>query len=116
MSLQAPFTTEVQKLIAEKRAGVRFAPTSSPNLVKDWDGGVWSAEVLNLSADGIGLLVNRRFDRGDLLSLDLPSKNELGSQRLTGLVVNVDAHDEGHWRVGCKFARRLTPTELLALL
>lgn len=72
--------------------------------------------IINISVGGLALVSERHLERGMLLTLDLPSKDELGSRRLVMCVRSVEAQSSGSWNVGCEFARKLTALELLALL
>jgi hypothetical protein len=76
----------------------------------------FSVRVRNLSAGGLGLVTDHRIERGTLLSVILPSKDEFGSRRLVVSVKTADLLPSGEWMIGGEFARKLSAFELLALL
>lgn len=101
----------------DRRADVRYEYDSDdgkPTVRNGPDS--FSARILNISAGGLAFLSDHRIDRGTLLSTELPSKDEFGMRRLVMSVKLVDARQDGSWKIGCEFARKLTALELLALL
>jgi hypothetical protein len=76
----------------------------------------FSVRVRYLSAGGMGLLTDHRVERGTLLSVVLPSKDEFGTRRLVMSVKTADVLPSGEWIIGGEFARKLSASELLALL
>ncbi len=104
--------------VSERRAAVRYSvPKDGANkAIRDEQGKSWDARVCNLSSGGICVLVNHRVHPGELLNIDLATKDDSGSRRLLARVVRVESDSPGWWRVGCSFTRRLSDFELLALL
>ncbi|MGE3805599.1 MAG: serine/threonine protein kinase [Gemmataceae bacterium] len=74
----------------------------------------WPASILDISRGGIGLLLERRFEMGTLLDVELFTTTPHESRTLVVRVVNLRRQKEGHWIVGCAFARELTDQELWA--
>ncbi|HEV3258651.1 MAG TPA: PilZ domain-containing protein [Gemmataceae bacterium] len=75
----------------------------------------WSASVCNVSLGGIALLLNRRFERGTGLAIEVP---ELGSDQtytVFAKVARVSAQEDGSWLHGCAFAGELSEEGLKAL-
>jgi hypothetical protein len=106
--------------VSERRASVRYPVREdvTGKSVRDEEGKHWDARVYNLSAGGICLIVNHRVQPGELLQIELATKDDKGARRLLARVVRVesDSPGSGWWRAGCSFAKRLTDFELLALL
>ncbi len=115
---ESPVPNPLQTL-TERRQAARY--TLNPDVagsqaVQDESGKVGTAEVLNISALGVGLLLDHWVSRGELLKLELPSKDGSGTRKLLAQAAVVDRVDQGHWRVGCTFLRPLSDFDLLALL
>jgi hypothetical protein len=74
------------------------------------------ARVLDISAGGIRLRLNRPMDVGTLLTLELRALT--GPQKLTVIasVVRMTAHGGREWTFSCKFLRELTDQELAAFV
>src|SRR5205823_4069079 len=60
----------------------------------------WDAQVVNISASGIGLLIDRPVENGTLLNLDLRGPTTHSSRTILACVVHVTSHP-GEWNVGC---------------
>ena len=75
-----------------------------------------SAQVLNISASGIGLLVKEPMVTGTLVNLQLQSGTGKESRFILGCVVHVTTQAEGEWALGCNFIRELSEEDLQALL
>src|SRR5437667_8626123 len=75
-----------------------------------------SARVHDISRGGVHLVVNRQFQTGDLLSIELPRSND-ETYTVLACIVRVDrATDaegkEPEWTLGCVFSRELGDEEL----
>src|SRR5262245_8086292 len=109
-------TTGMNPATTEPRAWVRFPsdrrktsrPVSPPDALR------WSAQVLNISPRGIGLLVPHQFRPGEVLSVDLPGGNGHAAPTLLAYIVHLNPQDAGVWALGCTFARELADDELEA--
>lgn len=76
---------------------------------------ICQGEVLNISANGIGLLVGQSIELGSLLNLELQQAN--GASTCTILACVVHGHEEGgRWALGCNFIRELSEDDLQALV
>src|SRR5262245_35000637 len=73
------------------------------------------AEVTSISRGGLHLLVDRPFEPGDLLSVELPTvlPDRLRSTVLA-CVIHVTPHDKNRWGVGCSFSVALDDDDLAA--
>ena len=97
---------------AENRAWKRFncKVKVSHQLVGDAEKKTWPAEVVNISASGIGLGVAHSVETGAILNLKL--ENPGGQTRdLLACVVLVIASG-GDWLLGCNFIDELYETDL----
>jgi hypothetical protein len=102
----------------DKRLWKRFPTTVQVcfRQVGATDGPPNHAEVLNLSATGVGLLVDDFFETGALLHLDLSGQDSTESRTILSCVVHVSERDDGRWALGCNFIRELSDTDLRALV
>jgi serine/threonine protein kinase len=108
----------------ERRASVRYAcaletqcnrnSSIHPGPAEQQDS--WEAAVENLSVAGVGLRVNRRFEPGTMLTVDLCGSNQHLVQGLEMRVTRVKRAARGSWYHGCVFVRQLSKEELRKLL
>ena len=103
----------------------RFAPTSTgfrslsiqrQRILSSASGPVVNrpgeAIVRNISSDGVGLLLSRRFEPGVLLVIDVLDKNEGQTRLLLARVIHATARPEGGWLIGCCLLNILTDNEV----
>lgn len=74
------------------------------------------AEVLNISAGGVALLVTNAIELGTLLNLELRDETGQFRLRLLGCVVRLSGQGGMDWVLGCNLIRELSHRELKALL
>jgi hypothetical protein len=74
------------------------------------------AEVLDISASGIGLLADDPVEVGTLLNVGLRSPEGRVVLTIVACVVRSGAQNDKQWALGCNFIRELTDQELGALL
>jgi hypothetical protein len=74
------------------------------------------AQVLDISANGIGLLAADPLEVGTLLSVVLRGPDGKGVLTMLACVVRSAARNESEWALGCNFIRELTDQELRGLL
>ena len=72
----------------------------------------WHAHLQNISTGGVGLLLERRFEAGTMLAIDLATPAPGRPRTLMARVMHVSAHAGGEWRLGVALLRELTPEEL----
>ena len=65
----------------------------------------WRAQVRDVSAVGIALLINRRFEPGSTLIVELQGKTR--PRHLLVRVVRMTKHAAREWLLGCSFLSRL---------
>lgn len=75
----------------------------------------WPAEVNNISASGIALVLERRFEPGSVLTVAPANQAEIVDS-LMARVVWVRAYGPGRWIVGCQLACRLADEDLRQFL
>jgi len=103
---------------SERRATVRYPcnlksacglPEADPNAR-------WPAEIQDLSATGIRLLVHSRFEPRSMLVIELPGVEPGTTMGILAKVVHVKARGPDEWLVGCVFRRLLRAEEVEAVL
>jgi hypothetical protein len=98
----------------ERRCGVRH-PCELESLCSPV-GGIgqlsWKAAVTNISGNGIGLILHRRFERGTVLDLRWQRAIRDAIGTTTARVVRTQAQESGQWLLGCQLARRLDDKDL----
>jgi hypothetical protein len=90
--------------------------TASYELLLAPERGRQAAQVLNISATGVGLRVHQAVEAGTLLSVDLYGAGGGHAPTLLACVVHVSARPGGEWALGCNFIRELSEPELAALV
>jgi len=108
---------------ADRRASVRyscseesFGPENSCRPITAMKKESWSAVVRDVSTGGVGILVNRRFEPGTLLSVELQDAEKTAARTLLVRVVRLTQQDKDHWLLGCAFTSKLSESELLTLM
>jgi serine/threonine protein kinase len=101
--------------VAEARTGKRF-PTRAEAKCRRMTGvsGEWVAKIRDVSPSGICLELDRRYEPGTLLSIQMDFLDAGAS--LPASVRWVRQVGPRRWAVGCALSRRLTDAELIALL
>jgi c-di-GMP-binding flagellar brake protein YcgR len=73
------------------------------------------AQVLDISATGVGLLVDRAIDNGTLLSVELQNAAGTTERTMLACVVHVTRQSNTQSALGCNFIRSLSDEDLRAL-
>jgi hypothetical protein len=76
----------------------------------------WRACIRDVSVNGLGLLVNRRFEAGTVLLVHLEGTPDVAPRHLFVRVVHHQALAPRKWLLGCTFPVPLDQEELEALL
>jgi hypothetical protein len=104
---------------SERRAWVRFPCDvgSSCCASAGDDRTRWTARMQDISRGGARVIVDRRFEPGTILNIQVEGggREELPPVLLVR-VVHVKAESGGFWALGCRFARELTEKDLHVLL
>jgi len=104
----------------ERRACIRYLchldgscqPAGQPITGESWLG-----KLRDISATGVKILVNRRFEVGTLLVLELPRPGWEASRMLLCRVVRAAKAPIGRdWEIGCTLANELSDDEVQSLL
>jgi hypothetical protein len=98
----------------ERRVRVRYPSRVQVNFqpLNGSSGSQFSAQVRNISQGGIKLQVNRAFEPGDLLTIELPGSEGRSASNVLACVVHASAQENGEWALGCTFAHELTDADL----
>jgi hypothetical protein len=75
----------------------------------------WFGTVVDLSQGGMRLLLNRRFEVGTVLEVEVPAAS-LSTDTLAARVVHLTSSGTGEWLLGCAFQQPLSQRDLEALL
>jgi hypothetical protein len=102
----------------ERRRRLRFPVTldTACHLVAAVGDTQWPARVVDVSTEGVCLLLRRRFEPGARVSLELANGLRVFSCALEMRVVHVAPAGDGAFVLGGVFSRRLSHAELMALL
>jgi hypothetical protein len=73
------------------------------------------AEVENVSATGIGLLLDRKLELGSLLNLHLRNPARTETRTILACIVHVTQRPDGKCLHGCNFIRELAESDMKAL-
>jgi hypothetical protein len=116
--LQGFGAKRVRPPTSDQRTWMRFPTNIKANYLNigDPENRVYSAQVLNLSASGVGLHVTSAVDAGALLSVDLISADGKVVRTILACVVHVTTQSAGGWALGCNFIRELSEDDLKALI
>jgi len=104
----------------ERRACVRYLcqlDGSCQPVGQPATGETWVGKLRDISSTGVKILVNRRFEIGTLLVLELPRPGWDTSRMLLCRVVRVAKEPiDQDWEVGCTLARELSDDEVQSFL
>ncbi|MGH7169262.1 MAG: PilZ domain-containing protein [Gemmataceae bacterium] len=105
-------------LKGERRVSVRFESNTkgSCQTLSIRRESAWEATVRNISCEGIGLLLGRRFEPGALLAIELTESSEGQQRLLLARVAHATAQPDGKWLIGCILVNPLGEDEIPTLL
>jgi serine/threonine-protein kinase len=72
----------------------------------------WPVEIRDISAEGVGLLLSRRFERGTTLLIEVRTRRPELTRTLLARVLHVAPDARHGWAVGCRLAQGLSAQEL----
>jgi hypothetical protein len=104
----------------ERRARVRFLQSQDvycqpkPFSAAEGQPTGWLGKFQNISAGGLALLMNQRFEPGTLLVIELGVDRAVGS--VAARVVHTTASTAGRWIIGCQFLHPLSEDDLQTLV
>lgn len=76
----------------------------------------WPAQIRDLSQGGMGLILNRRFEPGTGLAVEIPETDNYPADTLLARVVHATRQPHEKWLLGCAFVSPLSDDELQRLL
>jgi hypothetical protein len=71
-----------------------------------------SAQVRDISRGGAHLLVDRPFEVGQMISLELPKGSKEETHTVLACVVRANGEESGQYALGCVFSRELSEEDL----
>jgi eukaryotic-like serine/threonine-protein kinase len=87
--------------------------TGTCTALRDQNNRLWVGQLINVSETGLCLEINRRFERGVMLSVQLDANSV--SRSLIACVAWVKQLAPGSWKVGCRLAQPLSEVEIHSL-
>ena len=72
----------------------------------------WPTKIRNISVGGVGLVLDRRFERGTGLAIAWQAKGAESSGPFLARVAHATTHPDGLWLLGCAFLSKLSNEEL----
>jgi serine/threonine protein kinase len=101
----------------ERRAAARLAASKQAicQPLRAGHGGEWDATLHDISADGVALIIPRRFEPRTVLALTLPDSDAGPANRILVRVVRVNQRPGRCWLHGCVFANRIGDEEVVAM-
>lgn len=104
------------QITRRKEARYQCAPATAGRLSIYKDNKPQHAWILNLSASGIGLLLDSAVEPGTYLVVHLTSTSTGAQFDLLTRVAHCTPQNAGEWLVGCELAEKLGQADLDALL
>jgi hypothetical protein len=112
---QAQIVYTIAEGADERRVWVRNPCETTARCQREGSGGsasAFSANVRNISRGGINLVVDRPFEAGAVLSVELPGADGQPPFTVLACVVHAAVLPDGEWALGCSFACELTAEDL----
>lgn len=72
----------------------------------------WNAIILDISQGGVRIQLQRRFERGTGLALELPALGDEDSEVIFVKVVHLRRNEDGNYTLGCQFLSALSEDEV----
>ena len=79
------------------------------------EGCVWSGKIRDVSAKGVGLVLDRSFPPGTALMVMLRNPAKSFFRTVTAMVVHSRLQEDARWLVGCALLSELKEDEVNAL-
>jgi hypothetical protein len=99
----------------DRRASGRHPCTLETSCLQPTDGQhSWDARVVDISSTGVGLLLERRFEPGTLLSFRLEGPAGGQSCNAFARVIHATRQSDGRWLLGCALVGELDAAQLRA--
>lgn len=109
-------TNTPTSLGVDRRVWVRYSCDleSTCHSQKGMDELSWSARVRDISRGGLNLQLNRFFEPGSTLTVDVPLGADLATRAVVVKVVHALNFGPSSWSLGCAFEKPLAEEDLLA--
>jgi c-di-GMP-binding flagellar brake protein YcgR len=103
---------------SDQRQWRRFPASVTANyqFVALADARQYPAKVLDISATGVALSVEREIENGTLLSVELHNADGTAECTMLACIVHVTRQASKEWSLGCNFIRSLSEEDLKALV
>jgi hypothetical protein len=82
----------------------------------DYSSGVWPAQLVDISTNGVGLVLSRRFEPGTPLIVEVHDDAGENLAMLLARVVRVAPGGQGGWHLGCSLIKPLEENYLRSLV
>lgn len=104
--------------LRDRRATIRFASNArgTCQTLSQRQESSWEAAVQNISCQGIGILLIRRFEPGTVLAIELTESSKQRQRLLLARVAHATPQPEGKWLIGCILINPLDEDDLQQLL
>jgi hypothetical protein len=76
----------------------------------------WTAKVRDISAEGLGLVLDHAFESGTILEVDLASRDGALAYTVVARVSHSRPLADGQWLAGCSFVGKVSDDELRDIL
>lgn len=76
----------------------------------------WAAIIADISQGGVRLVLQRRFEKGTGLAIELPGDGDREAAVVFVKVMHLRSDGNGAWSLGCKFISELSEEEMQRLL
>jgi hypothetical protein len=102
----------------DQRAWIRYPARGKVEYrVLPGDGSmVTTADLIDLSPTGVGILLDREIDAGTALSISLKQANGKPDRTVIACIVYLAGRSDGKWAAGCHFMHELRESEMRDLV
>jgi hypothetical protein len=98
------------------RRTCNFQTSCEPTSVRGDRDMKWAATIHDISVCGIGMILQRRYEPGTGLTIELPDSASDTTYTVLARVVNVKKQRDGRWHLGCNFVSELSEEEVETLI
>lgn len=98
------------------RRTCNFQTSCEPTSVRGDRDIKWSATINDISVGGIGMILQRRYEPGTGLTIELPDSASDTTYTVLARVVHVKKRRDGRWHLGCNFVSELSEEEVETLI
>ncbi len=116
MSDQARMKPDADKSPKDSRIWVRYSNPPGTPVQAGVDERGWSAQIQDISRGGLNLLVDRSFEPGSLLKVEVQSSDNVIPNILIARVVRVVSKSQDKWALGCAFVKEISEADLKVFL